>query len=242
VQRVAALLEPHVRGRAGAPVPAMPSRLDQSVLPAPTGSHHVLAVDADAVAPLVVDLLAGPVLLAGRSRSGRTSALAGLAALAARGDTPPSIVHEPDPVAADAALAAWETGAGAPAEGSSPWCLMLVDDAHLWEDQARIDAAGREARDRLLTRVQRLAGRVALVVAADTAYAKQRTLPEGLVDLARRARRGFLLQPEWADGDVAGVTVPTRTSEPLTGPGRGVWCDGGEVWPAQLLAGERSEQ
>ena len=70
---------------------------------------------------------------------------------------------------------------------------------------------------------------------ADTAQAKARGGPEGLVETARRARRGFLLTPEWADGDALGVSVPTKTTEPLTGPGRGVWCDAGTAWVAQLV-------
>ena len=46
---------------------------------------------------------------------------------------------------------------------------------------------------------------------------------------ARRGRRGFLLQPEWNDGDLFGVTVPNRTIEPLTGVGRGLWCEHGTL-------------
>ena len=65
--------------------------------------------------------------------------------------------------------------------------------------------------------------------------------PEGLVDTARRSRRGFLLQPEWTDGDALGATVPTKTTEPLTGPGRGVWCDGGTAWVAQLINASSAE-
>jgi S-DNA-T family DNA segregation ATPase FtsK/SpoIIIE len=80
------------------------------------------------------------------------------------------------------------------------------------------------------------ADRVALVATADTAQARQRGGPEGLVSAARRGRRGFLLQPEWNDGDLFGVTVPNRTIEPLTGVGRGLWCEHGTLRVAQLVA------
>ena len=81
----------------------------------------------------------------------------------------------------------------------------------------------------------RAADPVALVT-ADITQAKQRGGPDGLVGAARQGRRGFLLQPEWNDGDVLGVTVPNNTTEPLTGPGRGLWCEDGSLRVAQLVA------
>ncbi len=233
-ERIAAIgdrLAPAVAGRGAAPVPPMPTRLDQSSLPAPHGTRACLAVDADAVAVLEVDLLGGPVLVAGRSRSGRTSALDGVAALVARGDHPPTVIREPDYAATAAAVDAWLAGERA----SQDWALVLVDDADVLDAGVGVDEARKQARDDLLGTLG--AGhRIALVVTADSVQAKARGGPEGLVATARRSRRGFLLQPEWADGDCLGVSVPTKTTEPMTGTGRGVWCDGGTAWVAQLIS------
>ncbi len=86
------------------------------------------------------------------------------------------------------------------------------------------------------------AHRVALVVTADVVAARQRGGPEGLVALARAGRRGFLLAPEWNEGDLFGITVPTRTIEPLTGTGRGLWCEHGAMHVAQLVAAPEREE
>lgn len=256
IRAIGALLEPRVRGRGAAPVPAMPARLDQQALPRPRRSRVALGVDADAVAVLEVDLLAGPILLAGRARSGRTTALDGLERLVRRGEDPPFVVREADYAATAAALDEWLSApptheaadADAPGHGD-PWCLVMVDDAHLWDAAAAADETQRTARDNLLATVTgRTTGptgtgrRIGLVVAADTAAAKQRGGAEGLVDTAKRSRRGFLLQPEWTDGDVFGVAVPTKTTEPLTGAGRGLWCDGGSSWVAQLVTAQTDDR
>ncbi|WP_139977857.1 FtsK/SpoIIIE domain-containing protein [Nocardioides litoris] len=241
IETVNQRLRPRVDGRPGAPVPPMPSRLDQAALPAPRGSRVAVAVDADAVSVLEVDLLAGPVLVAGRARSGRTGALDGLQALVARSDRPPTVVREADYAATAAAVTRWleEQDSGSGTEGSAGgWALVMVDDAHLWDAGVGVDDARRAARDRLLGDLGAHAHRIALVVTAETTQAKARGGPEGLVETARRGRRGFLLQPEWADGDALGASVPTKTTEPLTGPGRGVWCDGGTAWVAQLVHGQ----
>ena len=234
IETINRLLTPRTQGRPRAAVPPMPARLDQAALPAPRGSRVAIAVDADAVAVLEVDLLAGPVLVAGRSRSGRTGVLDGLQALVARGDRPPTVVRETDYAATLAAVERWVAERSAPGADDG-WALVLVDDAHLWDAGVGVDEARRTTRDRLLGVLGTHAHRIGLVVTADTAQAKARGGPEGLVETARRTRRGFLLTPEWADGDALGVSVPTKTTEPLTGPGRGVWCDGGTAWVAQVV-------
>ncbi len=236
IETINRLLRPRTQGRPTAPVPPMPARLDQSSLPAPRGSRVALAVDADAVAVLEVDLLAGPVLVAGRARSGRTGALDGLQALVARGDRPPTVIREADYAATTEAVERWlaERSTHPSPDG---WALVMVDDAHLWDAGTGVDEARRAVRDRLLGVLGAHGQQIGLVVTADTAQAKARGGPEGLVETARRSRRGFLLTPEWADGDALGVSVPTKTTEPLTGPGRGVWCDGGTAWVAQIVHG-----
>ncbi|WP_209020456.1 FtsK/SpoIIIE domain-containing protein [Nocardioides sp. 1609] len=242
IEAVNRLLLPRVEGRSRAAVPPMPARLDQSSLPAPRGSRVAIAVDADAVAVLEVDLLAGPILLAGRSRTGRTGALDGLQDLVARGDTPPHVIREDSYEATADAVRAWladPAAAAGPERSPAGWALVMVDDAHLWDGGVGVDEARRSARDRLLGDLGTHGRRIGVVVTADSAQAKARSGPEGLVETARRTRRGFLLSPEWTDGDALGVSVPTKTTEPLTGPGRGVWCDNGTAWVAQLINARR---
>lgn len=237
---------PVVAGRGTAPVPPMPTRVTPEQLPDPQGARVPLGVDADAVAPVAPDLLAGPVLIAGRSRSGRTSALDGIEALARRGTHPPYVVRSGDPVEAAARLQAWLTGQqGAEGqqgqEGSASWALVLVDGAEGWDSRAVADLGVGDALASLRAACTQQAGRVALVATADVAAARQRGGPEGLVALARSGRRGFLLSPEWNEGDLFGVTVPTRSIEPMTGTGRGLWCEGGQMHVAQLVSAPEPE-
>ena len=210
----------------------MPTRLDQAALPAPLGTRLALGVDADAVALIEADLLAGPVLIAGRGRSGRTSALDAVEALLGRGDTAAYVVREGSPQATLERLTQW---LAANPEGSGSWSLVMVDDAHLWDTEAGVDADSRTARDDLLRVVAQNPTRIALLATADSTQARQRGSAGALVDAVRQGRRGFLLQPEWNDGEVLGVTVPTKTAEPLSGAGRGLWCEGGNAAVAQLV-------
>ena len=223
-----------VQGRGTAPVPPMPSRVEPEALPAPEGTKVPVGVDADAVAPIVPDLLAGPLLIAGRSRSGRTSALDGIEFLAARSEQPPYVVRSHEPLQASERLQSW---LDANPERSGSWALVLVDGAEGWDTRAMADLGVSGAVASIVKACTEQADRVALVVTADIAQARQRGGPEGLVAAARRGRRGFLLQPEWNDGDLFGITVPNRTIEPLTGVGRGLWCEHGSLRVAQLVDG-----
>ncbi|MFW6776155.1 FtsK/SpoIIIE domain-containing protein [Nocardioides sp. CPCC 205120] len=242
IRAVADRLAPATAGRAGAAVPPMPGHLPSGALPAPTGARVPLAVDADAVAVLTVDLLSGPVLVAGRAGTGRTSALRGVVELARRSDVPPRVVWCDDLLDGVAGVeeALAEAGAAAPgAEGS--WVLTVVDDVQRW-DTACTDDARKSARTRLLELLETSAGRVALVASVDVAEARRPGLQPGLVTALKQRRRGFLLHPEWNEGDVLGVSVPTKTLEPLAGPGRGLWCEGGAATVAQLVAGDGDEE
>jgi S-DNA-T family DNA segregation ATPase FtsK/SpoIIIE len=198
-----------------------------------------VGVDADAVAPIVPDLLGGPLLIAGRSRSGRTSALDGIEHLARRSDDPPYVVRSHDPQEAYEQLQTW---LDAKPEGSGSWTLVLVDGAEGWDTRAMADLGVSGTVASLVKACAEQADSVALVVTADVAQARQRGGPEGLVAAARRGRRGFLLQPEWNDGDLFGITVPNRTIEPLTGVGRGLWCEHGTLRVAQLVAAPEHER
>lgn len=242
VREVAALLAPRTAGRAAAAVPPMPARLPADALPSPSGARVPVAVDADAVAVLSTDLTAGPTLLAGRVGTGRTSALEGLVELAARSDAPPVLVRGEDLVPSVAALEqALSQASAAPAGTEGSWVLCVVDDVQRW-DAACTDDAHRDARSRLLELLGAGGGRLAFVASVDVAEARRPGLQPGIVTTLKQCRRGFLLHPEWNEGDVFGVSVPTKTLEPMTGPGRGLWCDAGAATVAQLVAATQDGQ
>jgi len=236
----------HVESRPGAPVPPMPGRVDPDLLPAPeTGggrAHVALAVDADAVAPVAPDLLAGPVLVAGRPRSGRSSALAGLVSVAARATVPPHVVHRSAVQDTLADLRRWldETP-----EGSGSWALVVVDGADLWDARAVTDLGVKDTVAQLISSLHEHSARVSFVASADLTAARQRpgmgASADGLLAFAKGSRRGLLLQPEWNDGDAFGLTVPTRTVEPMSGVGRGLWCEAGEARVVQALCAPQGE-
>ena len=228
-----------VKGRGTAPVPPMPARVEPEALPAPDGAKVPIAVDADAVAPIVPDLLAGPLLIAGRSRSGRTSALDGIEFLAAPQREPAVRRAQPRPRRHRPSCST--PGSSGKTEHSGSWALVLVDGAEGWDTRAMADLGVSGAVASLAKACAERADKVALVITADIAQARQRGGPDGLVAAARRGRRGFLLQPEWNDGDLFGITVPNRTIEPLTGVGRGLWCEHGSLRVAQLVAAPNRE-
>lgn len=236
IASIAALLLPAVGDRSEAPVPAMPSRLPADLLPAPCVDRVALAVDTDAVSLLEVDLLSAPVLVAGRGRSGRSSVLDGLADLVARSDVPPTMLRGDDPIDLDARLQDWMQHRP---EGSGQWALLMVDDAHLWEGGAN-DSRGAAVSSLARAIEEQDRHRLGVVVTADVAEAK-RAASGGILAAARRGRRGLLLQPDWADGDLFGVAVPTKTVEPLTSTGRGLWCESGSATGVQALCAARVE-
>ncbi|WP_029145965.1 FtsK/SpoIIIE domain-containing protein [Microbacterium luticocti] len=228
------------------PVPVMPTRLPQRLLPRPARDELVVGVEEDVVAPVSLRMCDGPVLVTGRARSGRTSALVGLAQLAHRAEEPARVVligpgaDAAGPLPADmpvtvltdpASAAAW-----AQAEASrtdTGWTLVLVDDVHVWE--RAWEAAGDERR--ALEALTALVGRpnLALVVATDPDEARSRQHIPGLVAAVRRARRAMLISPEMGDGTLVGAQVPMSAHESLSGIGRGLLIAGGAAQVVQLL-------
>ncbi len=229
------------------PVPAMPSRVPYHALPEAVGDALAIGVDAEYATSLTVPLTEAPLLVAGRARTGRTTLLAGLAAQARRSSVPPvqTVLIGPnarqmqdgdafDVVLDDpAAVRGWLDGE--PTDGDG-WRLLLVDDAHLWERSWESDPAVRDAMGGLAALVdQAPVRRLAVVVAADADEARSRSHIPGVVQAARKARRGVLLVPDFADGSLFGVTIPSHTVEPLVGPGRGLWCSGATVRVVQAV-------
>jgi S-DNA-T family DNA segregation ATPase FtsK/SpoIIIE len=206
------------------PVPAMPTLVLPANLPEPRRDRLTLAADADYLAGVTERLTDGPILIAGRSRSGRSSVLAGIGELARRSSDPPAEIlalgayqMSSDELAAQ--LASWRP---------QPWSLLLIDDLHLWDG-----AAAMALGDVIESMVR---GQLAIVATVEASTAKTLIYQGGPVALMARGRRGLLLAPDYGDGALLGVTVPNQTTEPLEVPGRGLWCANGRCTVVQAVS------
>lgn len=192
-----------------------------------TPRRLALGIGATALAPVGPVLHPGEhALVAGPSRSGRTTAL-GIAGLGARraGWRVVAVAGARSALAAgawDAVIGPEAVAAGAPVPdgGGGGSTLVLVDDAE-----------GVDPDGRVLPGV--LARPDTVVVAAGRADVL-RGLYAHWTREVRRSRVGLLLQPDVdLDGDLLGVRLPRRAITPL-GPGRGYLCEAGAVEVLQL--------
>ena len=138
-------LDPRYAERSAVDVAAMPGRLPAEVLPAGAAPRLCLAVEADFVGGVWLDLREGPSPCSAGPGSGRTGFLRAVAELARRSDRPPTQVVLVGPRAAEwADDPAFDVVASQPAEAIAvldtlavtepgAWNLLLVDDAHEWE-------------------------------------------------------------------------------------------------------------
>jgi S-DNA-T family DNA segregation ATPase FtsK/SpoIIIE len=176
-----------------------------------------LGLGGDDAATLAVDPAAGPVLLAGAARSGRSAALRVLLAEARRARLD-VVVAAParSPLAERAVrlgLPVVTPEAAAPPVSGHPEhaTLLLVDDCEAFD--------GTPAGEGLTSWLDAAPRQVCAVVAgrAET----MATAYRGLAAVARRNRRGVLLQPSPLDGDLLGVRLD-RAAPRERRPGRGV--------------------
>lgn len=253
---VAAAIQARYAARPAVEVAAMPTRLPMNVLPKAQGSRICLAVDADVVGGVWLDLRDGPLMVFGRTRSGRTGFLRAVAGLARASEQPPSrvvlvgprasawagdeafdhVASDPDDVLSE--LEAMQNGSSAPGH----WTLLLVDDTHEWERGAEPGGNFRVLCEQITTNITSAQDRsIAVVLAGDPDEARQRQHLAGPVKAARAGRRVVLLAPDLADGTLAGAMVPGATLEPTTGIGRGVLCTGGTVQVVQVATAPESD-
>lgn len=246
-----------------APVPQMPGRVPQHLAPAPERDDICIGVEDGYVSAVTVSLLEGPLLLAGRSRSGRTSTLLGLAQVALRSAQPPARVTliapragavvgpdgliEPGEIADEVITTPADAAAWAAAFSPMPdggWHLVLVDDIHEWERAWERNGEERtaiEALTQALTTGPAAAdGGLAVIGVTDSDDARTRQHVPGLTQVLRRGRRVALLAPEMSDGSLASVTIPMHTAEPLSGMGRALLVAGGTSTVVQLVSASHS--
>ncbi len=177
-----------------------------------------LGVDDRLLQPVTVPFYEGDhLLIAGPRRSGRSTALATMAAAVAKLDESVRIVAVAgprSPLVADPniAVVVCPTDLESLGDLEGP-TLVLVDDADSVEDA-----------DGVLAGLLCAVGSQVHVVAAGRSDVI-RSLPRHWTRAFRSARRGFVLQPaDSSDGDLLGVRLPRSAA--VTTPGRGYLIDG----------------
>ena len=228
-----AIATPHPPGGGLPPVEVLPavvdlSRLDQAIL---SGSplYLPLGLSDDTLSPIGLTLYPNEhALILGPARSGRSTALAGVAAVAAAcGGQVIALAAEGSPlacsphvhVAADLAevLAAVDT--------AEPPTFVLIDDAETVGDP---DGALKAlAAD----------GRPGLHIVASGRADRLRTAYGHWTSEIRFSRTGVLLQPTPLDGDLFTIQLPTRPTLPSI-PGRGYLIQNAHPTIIQIAAGE----
>lgn len=208
------------------PLMTMPGRVRLAHLPPPADPLLLpVAFGDEDVAPVCLDLREGHALVVGPPRSGRSGALATIAAAARRADRPPHLAllttrrsaaeaalwdTGPVPVAdAEAVRAALDLVSGLAAAGQP--VVLCCDDADGLPDP--VAAAVEDLVRRGATEPLRV------VAAADNRWAL-RTYA-GPVPELRKSKQALLLSPDVdLDGDLVGVRLRTPL-EAMGAPGRG---------------------
>ncbi|MFN8050591.1 MAG: FtsK/SpoIIIE domain-containing protein [Acidimicrobiales bacterium] len=239
-------------GRQATPIGVLPATVDARMLigaeerlTCTGGLPALVGLDDATLAPAYVDLADGHLLVAGPGRSGRSSALATMAAslgpevrrvlLSARSSRfSERSTHDAmfDLVLGGGAESLDELEhfvADAGAVESQPVVLFVDDVTDLDEPvDAALESLLVASRHRPLH----------VVAAAESSLA--RSTYGGLLVRLRRERRALLLQPDVElDGDLAGVRLPRR-GQPAVVPGRGELVERGLVRRVQVavLGGE----
>lgn len=228
------------------PIPVLPERVDVGAVMAVMAGRGggrtdrggplvaLVGLDDDDLSPVTVDLGDGPLLVAGPSRSGRTTALLTLAgslpepvrrvAVVGRGGGASLRLdsgrwHEV--VEADGVRALLDGPVAVLCADGVP-TVVFVDDATDVDDE--VDAA--------LEELATCDPGLHLVLAVESGVA--RTTYGGVVHRVRRERRALLLQPDVdVDGDLAGVRLPRR-GPVITPAGRGELVERGRVRRVQV--------
>jgi DNA segregation ATPase FtsK/SpoIIIE, S-DNA-T family len=223
-------------GLVAQPIGRLPTQLQRSALPVPSGPlRAVIGVDDAMLAAAELDLSESHAVIAGPHRSGMSTALATIAQSLRRGDPGLSLyllasrrspLHE---------LGLWAAAAVGPeqcaelagrlAAGNEHPLVAIIDDGM---DLA--EGAAAAAIESLLARGRDEPVRV---VAAVDLHGAQRVFG-GWVRELRAERTGLLLQPHGdGDGDLLGVSIPAQRGGPMP-PGRGYLAERGVARLVQI--------
>lgn len=221
-------------------IAVLPDAVRSADLPVPgTALRAVIGLGGDTAAPVEVDLLGhGHLALCGPRGSGRTSALAAVAASLGRaGQTQRLVLLSPRQRSELAAAGSWfrvalgveqcaelaVALASEPAHAAEP-IVVLVDDAELLMEGAA---------DGALRALTRLGRDLPLRVAAAVEIRAMRRYSEWMTEL-RESRHAVVLNPDVsADGELFGAGPLPRPLRPWP-PGRGFLIRAGQVVPVQL--------
>ena len=219
-------------------VGVLPTHVARAGLPAPDGPlRAVLGLDDELLTAVSVDLTDGSFLVIGGHRTGRTTALATIAASLRQG-APDAALHLLAPRRSPLAdLALWTSVAVGTEECAAaadrlasltdePLVVVVDDAAELGEGPcaAALETLLRQGRERTVR-----------VVAAADPHALGRLFGGWLRDL-RVEGRGLLLSPSGdADGDLLGARLPRGTGGVLP-PGRGYLALRGRAQLVQVAA------
>lgn len=223
--------------RPAPPVGTLPLEIRRAALGvAPAAESLVIGVGDTELAPLLLPLDQGHVVVAGPARSGRTSTLATISQSAAAAGFPLFHLHvRPTPLSSATFWA--KTARGGPdgavllrrivevGERFGRRVLVVCDDMHELFDTEADDA---------LVEVLRAARDLPITVVVATENQAGRRQYSGAMPDVRKDGVGMLLQPDTEnDGDLLGVPLPRRTQRNWP-EGRGYFVCRGTVELAQI--------
>ena len=212
------------------PMVVEPAQLDQARLSS-SPVYLPLGLSDDTLAPVGLTLYPGEhALILGPPRSGRSTALDLLAAMAATGGRVIALSSEDSPLAKSPDIDVVTTHIDemlAAAHSPDSPTLVLIDDAETVADsEGLLKALASQSRPGLH------------IVAAGRAD-RLRTAYGHWTSEIRFSRTGVLLQPTPLDGDLFTIQLPTRPTLPNI-PGRGYLIQNGQPSIIQIAKHERS--
>jgi len=218
-------------------VASLPAEIDADAVPPSRHGRPVLGVSDETLEPAVFEPV-GALLLSGPPQSGRSIALAWIVRALRSLDAPPSLVylghgrsplvrdpafdHRATTVEAVAELAG--TLAREPAAGGSGRCAVVIESIAEFL-QTPADAP-------LVELIRRARRHEHLVVAEHDVAGWNGSWP--LLAEVKSARRGLLLQPDPAEGDILLKTSLPRAPRAEFPPGRGLFVERGRAVRIQV--------
>mgnify|MGYP001074670248 FL=1 len=224
------------------PIGRLPAVLAPAQLPDRVGGLPALGLAEDTLDPLGFDP-SGILLLAGPPGSGRSAAFLAILGATARAHPAHELVYLGHPRSAAAADPGWSLRATGPEAVAS---LAEQLRARLEADASPLLAIGVESiadflrtpAEAPLTELVRLVRRTDGLLLAEQEVSGW-TGPWPLLAEVRNARRGLLLQPDPADGELLLRTPIPRLPREAMCPGRGLYVERGRAVRVQLPLAER---
>jgi S-DNA-T family DNA segregation ATPase FtsK/SpoIIIE len=223
---------------------ALPDQVYLSDLPAQAGSEVVVGVRDDTLGPFGLDLT-GPMVLSGPPQSGRTTALAAIAAAVRRARPAVNLTYLGSKFSALTGLGIWDQIAGeeGDVESATRELVELIKSGTTAPGQVAViiegvtEYSGSKADQLMANLVDECRRHQQFVIgeAETSALSQYGDLPKAL----RASRRGILLQPSSEDGDnLLRTPLPPRTRRADFPPGRGFFVAGGRCLRVQIARPE----